>query len=293
MIEFANQGAQVFVPDGLESLAAIGRTTHVAVGAHQDDIPLMAHDGILQCFGDSEKWFLGVTVTDGAGSPRADLYGDYTDAQMRNVRIGEEKKAAFVGEYGAAVLLDYPSSTAKDGSNDAIVDELASLLAIARPEVVYTHNLADKHDTHVAIALRTIAALRRLPAELRPHAVYGCEVWRDLDWMADSDKVVFDVTAHANLSAALIGVYDSQIAGGKRYDLATAGRRLAHATFSESHEVDVAEALIYAMDLTPLITDLADPTTYVVEHIGRMQQEISDRIGRLSFANPGGSGGSE
>ena len=281
-MELTNRGAQIYVPDGIAADAAIARTTHMAIGAHQDDIPIMAHDGIQQCFGRPDKWLLGVTVTDGAGSSRTDIYADYTDAQMREVRIVEEKKAALVGEYGAAVLLDYPSSAAKDGSDDAIVNELASLLAAAKPKIVYTHNLADKHDTHVAVALRTIAAIRKLPNNVRPVAVYGCEVWRDLDWMTDNDKVVFDVTDRANLSAALMGVYDSQISGGKRYDLATAGRRLAHATFSESHAVDVAEALIYAMDLTPMITESIDAETHVAVHIERMEQEISDRIARLS-----------
>lgn len=282
MMDFTNPGAQIFVPDDVAAGAAIRRTTHLAVGAHQDDIPIMAHDGIQQCFGQSDKWFLGITVTDGAGSPRSGLYGDYTGEQMREVRNVEEKKAAFVGEYGAALLLDYPSAMAKDGSSRAIVDELASLINEARPEVVYTHNLADKHDTHVAVALRTIAAIRKLPDNTRPQAVYGCEVWRDLDWLTDADKVAFDVSAHPNLSAALMGVYDSQVSGGKRYDLATAGRRLAHATFSESHNVDQAEALMYAMDLTPLITTSTDPATHIADHVGRMEQEISDRIGRLT-----------
>ncbi|MCP4967676.1 MAG: PIG-L family deacetylase, partial [bacterium] len=167
-------------------------------------------------------------------------------------------------------------------AEDQIVHELANLIDQARPSVVYTHNLADKHDTHVAVTLRTLAAIRRLPDNTRPAAVFGCEVWRDLDWMTDNDKVAFDVTPHPNLSAALMGVYDSQIAGGKRYDLATQGRRLAHATFSESHEVDSAEAFIYAMDLTPLVTGTTDAAEHVADHIDRMQQEISDRIGRLS-----------
>ena len=242
----------------------------------------MAHHGIQQCFGSDDRWFLGVTVTDGAGSPRADLYGNYSDAEMREVRNVEEKKAAVVGEYSAAVLLDYPSSVAKDAANDAIVFELAGLMNDARPQVVYTHNLADKHDTHVAVALRTIAAIRKLPNNTRPSAVYGCEVWRDLDWMVDEDKIAFDVSAHANLSAALMGVYDSQICGGKRYDLATAGRRLAHATFSESHNVDQADALIYAMDLTPVVDGAVDAATHVADHVGRLEMEVSDRIGRLS-----------
>lgn len=281
-MQLSNPGAQIYVPDGTAADDAIARTTHLAVGAHQDDIPIMAQHGIMQCFGNGDQWFLGITATDGAGSPRSDLYGDFTDAQMREVRIIEEKKAAFIGEYGAAALLDYPSSAAKDPANDAIVQELANLIDLARPTVVYTHNLADKHDTHVAVALRTLAAIRRLPSESRPTSVHGCEVWRDLDWLADEDKVALDVTAHGNLSTALLGVYDSQISGGKRYDLATAGRRLAHATFSASHEVDAAEALIYAMDLTPLIAaDPLDPAAYVAAHVERVRLDISDRIDRL------------
>jgi len=273
---------QVFVPDGVAVGDAIARTTHMAVGAHQDDIPIMAYHGILECFGRSDRWFLAVTATDGAGSPRSGLYGDYGNEEMMAVRAVEEHKAAFVGEYGAAVQLGYTSAAAKEG-DEALVADLEGLLRSARPGVVYTHNPADKHDTHVAVALRTVAAIRRLPEEDRPEALYGCEVWRDLDWMADADKVVFDVSAHGNLAAALMGVYDSQVAGGKRYDLATAGRRLAHATFSESHAVDVAEALIYAMDLTPLIADGdADPAEYVARHVARMDDEISDRIRRMA-----------
>jgi len=70
-----------------------------------------------------------------------------------------------------------------------------------------------------------IAALREMPADHRPKKVYGCEVWRDLDWMVDSDKVVFAVDGHENIQNSLVGVFDSQIAGGKRYDLATQARR--------------------------------------------------------------------
>ena len=58
-----------------------------------------------------------------------------------------------------------------------------------------------------------------------------------------------------NLQAALNGVFDSQISGGKRYDLAVMGRRLAHAPFHESHATDKQTGLTYAMDLTPLAQD--------------------------------------
>lgn len=282
-MQFNEPGAQIYVPDDVSAGEALARTTHLAVGAHQDDIPIMAHDGILRCFGRDDRWLLGITVTNGAGSPRSGPYSDYSDAQMRIVRTGEEKKAARIGEYSAAVLLDYPAAAIKAGPSNEITTDLAALIAASQPTVVYTHNLADKHDDHVAVALRTLGAIRRLPQDVRPAAVYGCEVWRDLDWMIDSDKVRFDVSDRRNLEAALLGVYDSQISGGKRYDLATAGRRLAHATFSGMRSVDTAEAIIYAMDLTPLISpDPPDTVTYVTDHIERLRHDISDRITRLS-----------
>ena len=81
------------------------------------------------------------------------------------------------------------------------------------------------------------------PPRARPAQLYGCEVWRDLDWMLDEEKVVFDLSAHESLQAALLGVFDSQICGGKRYDLATQGRRRAHATYAASHGTDEATSL--------------------------------------------------
>ncbi len=274
--------AEIFVPDGLSAPEALARTTHMGIAAHQDDIEIMAYDGILRCFQQDERWFCGVVVTNGSGSPRDDLYKDYTDDDMQGVRRKEQKKAAIVGEYTAQVLLDYPSAAVKDGSNQGPVEDIVSLLKAARPQVVYTHNLADKHDTHVSVALRVIEAIRRLPAEEQPQRLYGCEIWRDLDWMPDADKVVFDCSTHENLQAALLGVFDSQICGGKRYDLATMGRRRANATYYASHDVDVATGTIFAMDLTPLIVDPAQSVrSYVQETIDRFAREVTGRLAKL------------
>ena len=223
--------AEIFVPDGLPVEPALARTTHMTISAHQDDIEIMAASPILDCFQQKDLWFTGVVVTDGRGSPRDDLYKGYDDEEMRVVRFKEQKKAAVVGEYAAQVLLDFPSRIIKDASNLEPVADIAALLQAAHPNFVYTHNLADKHDTHVGVALKAIGALREVCAETRPKRVYGCEVWRDLDWLQDEDKQALVVSERANISAALLGVFDSQVSGGKRYDLATAGRRLAHATY--------------------------------------------------------------
>lgn len=158
-MKFKLDSAQLFVPDGLPAKDALVRTTHMAIGAHQDDLEAMAIDSILKCFQRDDKWFTGVVLTNGSGSPRADLYKDYTDQEMQVIRAKEQKKAAVVGEYAAQALLNYPSAAVKDGSNKDPVEDIALLLKIAKPEVVYTHNLSDKHDTHISVALSLDFAL--------------------------------------------------------------------------------------------------------------------------------------
>ncbi len=278
-----NIGAEIFIPDDTPLPKALGRTTHMAVAAHQDDIEIMAYDGIVRCFGKEDRWFMGIVVTDGSGSPRKGPYAGFDDERMREVRKLEQKKAAVIGEYSAVALLDYSSSDVKDPGNPDPVREIADLVMAARPSVIYTHNFADKHDTHVAVAAKVIQALRSLPEDTLPQKVYGCEVWRDLDWMMDEEKVSFDVSAHPNIAAALLEVFDSQIRGGKRYDMAVAGRRLANATFSASHSVDGAAAVSCAMDLTPLIRDRnADICSYVTACIDRFKLDVADRIKRFT-----------
>lgn len=281
-LELSQPNAEVYVPDGGNAPFALARTTHLGIGAHQDDLEILAAHGILECFARTDRWFTGVVITDGAGSPRDLEYKRYSDDQMREVRRHEQKKAAFVGEYSAQLFLDFPSSSIKNKEDQGPIDDLERVLLATRPDVVYTHNLADKHDTHVAVALRLIAACRRLPFDVRPKRVIGAEVWRDLDWMHDPDKVVLDVSQREHLQAALLGVFDSQIAGGKRYDLATLGRRRAHSTYFESHGTDAQTGLTFGMDLTPLIQDGApDPTAFVTELIARFASEVQARVGKL------------
>ena len=283
MVALRNPNAEIYVPDDIAVEDALARTTHLAISAHQDDIEIMAVDGILQCFQRPDKWFSGVVVTNGSGSPRDGVYADYSDEEMMAVRVLEQKRAAFVGDYAAQALLAYPSAVVNDKAASAPVEDIKTLVTAATPDVVYTHNLADKHQTHIAVALRVIRALRELPADQRPKKLYGCEVWRNLDWLLDDDKVVFDCSEKENLQAALLGVFDSQISGGKRYDLAALGRRVANATFYASHDTDQATSLAYAMDLTSLIQDTdLDITAYIQTYIQRFSEKVTEMITHVS-----------
>jgi LmbE family N-acetylglucosaminyl deacetylase len=238
---------------------------------------------VAECFGSKDKWFSGVVVTNGAGSPRSGIYGDYTDLDMQKVRILEQRKAAYVGEYACQIQLAFTSAEVKNPKETAVVEDLSSILVAANPEYVYLHNPADKHDTHVGVTMRTIAALRAVRDRVKPKKVYGCEVWRDLDWMLDEDKQVLPVSARSNIAAALVGVFDSQVSGGKRYDLATAGRRLAHATYHASHGTDQESALNFAMDLTPLVEDPSlSVADYVLSLVDRFRADVSRRVNSVA-----------
>jgi LmbE family N-acetylglucosaminyl deacetylase len=278
-MKFHNEQADFFVPDGAEPGAALARTTHLCISAHQDDIEIMAYHGIAECFGRPDRWFSGVVVTNGAGSPRTGIYGNYTDEQMQKVRLIEQRKAAFVGDYACQIQLGWSSAQVKNPVEAGVADDLEQILRAARPEIVYLHNLADKHDTHIAVALRAIAALRAVRSETKPRKVYGCEVWRDLDWLPDDDKQVLPASARSNIAAALVGVFDSQVSGGKRYDLATAGRRLAHATYFASHGTDQESAVNFAMDLTPLVENPDLPIAdYVLGFIDKFRADVAKRL---------------
>ena len=106
--------ADIFVPDGTPVAEALGRVTHLGIGAHQDDLEFMAYHGILNCFASPDKWFGGVTCTNGSGSSRTGPYGNFTDSRMMEIRRSEQNAAAVIGRYGVMIQLDCPSSLVKD-----------------------------------------------------------------------------------------------------------------------------------------------------------------------------------
>jgi LmbE family N-acetylglucosaminyl deacetylase len=278
-------GADLYIPDGEPLPGALGRVTHLGVGAHQDDLEFMAFHGIAACYGREDRWFGGVTCTDGRGSPRTGRFAGLSDGEMAAVRVCEQREAARTGGYAAVWQLGYASAEVKGAGRGHLVDDLEAVLRQTGPAEVYTHNPADKHDTHVAVCSALVDAVRRLDPAGRPRRVLGCEVWRDLDWLVDGDKVALDVSGHAALATALNAAFASQIEGGKRYDLAVMGRRRANATFSESHAGDAAEEVWLALDLTPLVLDdRLDLADFTLAHIDRFRADVASRLDRVGSA---------
>lgn len=280
MLTLSKAASEVFVPDGIASASALSRTTHLGIGAHPDDLEIMAIHGVLECVTSDARWFTGVVATDGAGGPALLARSSVSAEAVRTTRRAEQKRAAELGCYGALVLLDHTSAEAKDAANAALVGDLREVLRATSPKVVYTHSLADAHDTHVAVALAVVAACRSLAASERPERVLGCEVWRDLDWLPEGAKIALPLSGNEELERALIRVFESQLGAGKRFDVGALGRRRANATFNEIRDADAHEAIVWAMDLTPAARGELEPEE-LVEHLTRaFEADVLERIRR-------------
>jgi LmbE family N-acetylglucosaminyl deacetylase len=270
---------KIFIPDNKPFEEAFKRVRYLGIGAHQDDLEFMAIHGILQ--GYQKRSFAGVTCNDGTSRvPNGVIYTDEEMREYARTRRNEQNEAAKIGRYSAMIQLDFSSSALKDPSS-SLRDDLQVVLEATRPEIIYTHNPADRHDTHVAVFCAVIDAIRALPQPERPKTLYGCEVWGDLDWLPFdvNARVSLDVSKRPDMARKLNAVFVSQIQGGKQYDLAVEGRRLANATFSASHDADTAKMLTTAWDLTLLIHDPApDIATYVGDLVSRFQTEVTSRV---------------
>ncbi|MBK1833760.1 PIG-L deacetylase family protein [Roseibacillus ishigakijimensis] len=270
------------IPDDSPLSQALPRTTHLAIGAHQDDLEFMAYHGIVTCYDQADRWFTGVTCTDGAGSARTGPFAGLSDEEMQQVRHQEQIQAANLGQYTAQYQLGHPSGVIKNPSESPLAEELATIIRETRPEVIYTHQPADKHPTHLAVFAATVAALRSLPRDYHPQRFLGCEVWRDLDWLPDKRKVALDVSARPELAEKLNLLFQSQIAGGKNYHEAVMGRRTANATFSNPHATDEARHLTFALDLQPLLADPAlCPRAFIAEHLAAFGHEVDSALSAL------------
>jgi len=253
---------------------ALRGVTHLGVGAHADDLEFMAFHGIEQGRAGGAK-FGGVIATDGAGS-----VGGAEDLVDR--RRAEQRAAADLAGYAVMIQLGLSSAQVQSAEDGMLRADLTEIFGLARPKVIYTHNPADRHDTHVAVCLRVISALRSLSAEDRPEKVYGCEVWRDLDWLTEVDRIRLDCGGDEAFAAKLNRIFRSQIEGGKRYDLAVIGRRRAQATFDDPRTEDAAEMVTLAMDLTPLVVDHSlSMEEFTLRTIDRLRADVSERLARL------------
>jgi LmbE family N-acetylglucosaminyl deacetylase len=265
-----------YAPGGGEFGEALARVTHLSIGAHHDDLEFMSLAPIEHCRKTAGAFFGGVVCTDGRGSARAGAMAGTTADDLAAGRIAEQREAARLGRYAAVLQLGYPSRAVKERQSRATLEgDLAEILRASTPEHLYIHNFADKHPTHVAVALASLAAARSLAPDKRPLRLYGCEGWRDLGWMPDRRKVLLDAGNDTAFVEALCGIFRTQIEGGKRYDRAILGRKFSNATLFDPHAPDAMELAEVAVDLTPLLLDDSlDPAAFTLGLVDEFREEV-------------------
>lgn len=287
-IQFSQPEAEIFVPDGRAEDEALARVGLLGIGAHPDDLEIMAYHGVRAGQGRGGPRFGAVVCTDGSGAPRMDLDDDPEAHALRRVRRDEQRAAARRGRYAALIQLDHPSDAVREDVAPELVDDLARILDATRPRVVYTHGPTDRHATHVGVCVAAIEAMRRLPAEARPEEVLGCEVWGDLDWLEDGSLRMLDLGADAASWSALIQVFASQTKA-RPYHEGALGRSRANAVFQDAGRAGGDERLWRAMDLTPLLADDApDLVDFASARIGEFERAVRARI--AAARGPGRTG---
>lgn len=285
-MNFSQADAEIYAPGGADGLKALASTTHLGIGAHADDLEIMAYPGICACRGKTQLRFSGVIATDGAGAPRSGPFAGVPGPELVKIRREEQKAAADLGRYAAVVQLGHPSSEVRGTGRIPLVEDLVQILQMARPKVLYLHNPADRHETHLAVLQASLTAVRELAPADQPGEIYGCEVWGDLDWVPAGHVLRLPCPAPADFGPSLLRVFRSQTES-KRYDLAAAGRRRAQATFGDAYTPDMAEEVVLALDLKPFLKNpqlsLAD---FVSNLTGEFRKQTLERIRRIEATRP-------
>jgi len=280
-MKFFQPSADLYAPSGKDPLAGLSSTTHLGIGAHADDLEILAFPGIAACFQHPKNRFSGVVVTDGAGAPRSGPFARTSDADLIQIRRAEQRQAADLGQYASVIQLAHPSSTVRQTDRSAVIGDLIQILEVARPQTLYLHNPADRHETHIAVLLACLEALQQLPASARPKEIYGCEVWGDLDWVPSSHIVRLPCSAPENLGTSLLNCFHSQVEGGKRYDRAALGRRHAQATFGNPTQPDSEQEVVLAFDLRPLLETNLSLDSFVGSALDLFRTQTLARIAKL------------
>jgi hypothetical protein len=99
--------------------------------------------------------------------------------------------------------------------------------------------------------------------------------------MLDEDKVVFDVSERDNITTSLVELFDFT---NKQCGMARScnnGKTSYKRYFYASHGVDISTYVIYAIDLTPVITDSLYIVEYTLQFIERFKNDVVQRLNKM------------
>jgi LmbE family N-acetylglucosaminyl deacetylase len=233
--------------DGEEDLS-LG--THLAIGAHPDDLEIMAGPLIEECLEDARKKLVGVVCTHGVSDSFLSENSKPLISKKIDVRRTEQLKAAELGGYFAVVQLGHSSGAVKDTSFSLLKEQLTALINTIKPQTVYTHNPFDRHQTHRAIFRNVFETLK--DSHYSPEEFLGCEVWRGLDWIDSEKKRALSIKNPAFIEK-LISCFSSQQDSQRDYALGLRSRLKANQTFNDAYNFLESDHILYALDLKHLL----------------------------------------
>lgn len=163
----------------------------LAIGAHPDDIEIGCGGTLAKHVADGDRvWML--VITNGQNGP-----GEVSDRETE-----QDQAAAVLG--AEAVIWGGIPDCAVSLHEHALVQLIQETIASTRADVIYTHDTADSHQDHRAVAMGTLGAARHHPTVLCYDAPssYGFQPTAFVDISSTIDKKVEALQCHASQVAA-------------------------------------------------------------------------------------------
>ncbi len=268
---------------------ALKNATDVAVGAHQDDVEIMAGPQLLKTAADPKRQWLSIIMTDGAASKSIlnECSTELTPKQLTDMRQREQREAAQMA--GAPVIqMKYPSAVVNghmgEGKKREAGYALGTLFA-AMPDVenVFGHNPLDKHPTHIAVFAAQTAALRAAKPE-KLKKVVGMEVWGGLTGLPEKMLEIFVVDQQEDLGRLekIIQLFQSQILGqGRNYAAGTVDRMIGHAAYvSSPHLNNPPPGMVIGVDVSEFTRGTSNDMAGLVDDILKRAQDIKHGVAK-------------
>ncbi len=234
----------------IEEGGALAQGTCLAIGAHPDDLEIMAAPFIEDCCEHSNKKFVGVVCTHGVSAQLLHSGKSSEILKVKSKRRDEQLEAAHFAKYLGMIQLGYGSDDIKANNNIKLGSQLSDLILQVRPEIILTHNPFDRHRTHQAVCRHVLQAV--LLSSYVPEKLLGCEVWGGLDWLESQYKVTVPLKS-SRWFAQLISIFQSQNTENRNYAEGVLGRMRSNSTFHDSSKACEEQHIMYALDLLPLL----------------------------------------
>ena len=150
------------IPDQISAPEAQARTSTSALARTKTTWNLWPFMVLLPAMVKMARGSVGSPAQMAAVALAPGAFAGKTDAEMQTIRANEQRRAAEIGQYSYVGQLGFTSAAIKDpATRGKLVDQLEQHLIYTQPEVLYTHNPADKHATHVAVFHAVVEALLR------------------------------------------------------------------------------------------------------------------------------------